>query len=96
MHGMDIPLVFDNIAQPGSQTGAGADAQKAADHMSSALLAFARTGNPNHAGLPEWRPYTPPDRATMLFDAEAKLENDPRGAERRLFAQVPYIQRGTY
>ena len=96
MHGMDIPLVFDNIAQPGSQTGVGAEAQKAADHMSSALLAFARSGNPNHAGLPEWRPYTLPDRATMLFDAEAKLANDPRGAERRLFAQVPYIQRGTY
>ena len=96
MHGMDIPLVFDNIAQPGSQTGVGADAQKAADLMSSALLAFARSGNPNHAGLPEWRPYTLPDRATMLFDAEAKLANDPRGAERRLFAQVPYIQRGTY
>jgi para-nitrobenzyl esterase len=36
------------------------------------------------------------DRATMLFDAEAKLKHDPRGAERRLFAQVPHIQRGTY
>ena len=96
MHGMDIPLVFDNIAQPGSLTGAGADAQKTADYMSSALLAFARTGNPDHAGLPEWPPYTLSDRATMLFDAEPKLAHDPRGAERRLFAQVPYIQRGTY
>jgi para-nitrobenzyl esterase len=96
MHGMDIPLAFDNIAQPGSHTGAGEDAQRVADHMSGALLAFARTGNPNHGGLPELRPYTLPDRATMLFDAEANLEHDPRGAERRLFAQVPYIQRGTY
>ncbi len=96
MHGMDIPLVFDNVAQPGSLTGAGSDAQKTADYMSSALLAFARTGNPDHAGLPEWPPYTPSDRATMLFDAEPKLAHDPRGAERRLFAQVPYIQRGTY
>lgn len=96
MHTMDIPLVFDNIAQPGSRTGTSAEAQRAADAMSDALLAFARTGSPNHAKLSEWRPYTLPDRATMVFDAESKLVNDPRGAERRLFDSVPYIQRGTY
>jgi para-nitrobenzyl esterase len=96
MHTMDIPLVFDNIAQPGSRTGTSDEAQRAADTMSSALIAFARTGNPNDPKVPEWRPYTLADRATMVFDAESKLENDPRGAERRLFAKVPYIQRGTY
>ena len=64
--------------------------------MSNALIAFARTGDPNHAGLPAWRPYTLAERQTMLFDAAPKVENDPRGAERRLFASVPYIQRGTY
>ena len=96
MHTMDIPLVFDNIAQPGSRTGSNAEAQRTADRMSNALIAFARTGDPNHAGLPAWRPYTLAERQTMLFDAAPKVENDPRGAERRLFASVPYIQRGTY
>jgi len=96
MHTMDIPLIFDNIAQPGSLTGTTPEAQRTADAMSEALIAFARTGNPNHKGLPEWRPYTLPERATMLFDAETKLANDPRGDERRLFEKVPYIQRGTY
>ena len=96
MHAMDIPLVFDNIAQPGSRTGTGADAQKTADQMSDAFIAFARTGNPNHAGLPQWRPYELNTRSTMVFNAQSQLVDDPRGAERRLFAQVPYIQRGTY
>lgn len=96
MHTMDIPLVFDNIAQPGSRTGVTAEAQKTADQMSDAFIAFARTGNPNHAGLPHWRPYELNNRSTMIFNAESKLADDPRGAERRLFAQVPYIQRGTY
>jgi len=96
MHTMDIPLVFDNIAQPGSLTGTDAAAQKVADRMSDAFVAFARSGDPNHAGLPQWRPYDLSTRATMLFDVEAKLAEDPRGGERRLFAQVPYIQRGTY
>ena len=57
MHTMDIPLVFDNIAQPGSLTGTDAKAQKVADRMSDAFIAFARSGDPNHAGLPQWRPY---------------------------------------
>jgi para-nitrobenzyl esterase len=96
MHTMDIPLVFDNIAQPGALTGKDADAQKTADQMSEAFIAFARTGNPAHAGIPEWTPYELPSRATMVFDAKSQLVNDPRGEERKLFAQVPYIQRGTY
>jgi para-nitrobenzyl esterase len=96
MHTMDIPLVFDNIAQPGSLTGKDAAAQKVAARMSDAFIAFARTGDPNHAGLPQWRPYDLGTRATLLFDVESKLAEDPRGGERRLFAQVPYIQRGTY
>jgi para-nitrobenzyl esterase len=96
MHGMDIPLVFDNISQPGSPSGKDADAQKAADQMSEAFIAFARTGNPENANIPEWKPYELPDRATMVFDTTSQLVNDPRSDERKLFAQVPYIQRGTY
>lgn len=96
MHTMDIPLVFDNIAQPGSLTGKDANAQKAADQMSEAFIAFARTGNPAHAGIPEWQPYELPSRATMVFDVKSQLIDDPRSEERKLFAQVPYIQRGTY
>lgn len=96
MHTMDIPLVFDNISQPGSLTGTDERAQRVADHMSDAFIAFARTGNPNHAGGPEWRPYELNTRSTMLFDVASRLAQDPRSGERKLFAQVPYIQRGTY
>jgi para-nitrobenzyl esterase len=31
----------------------------------------------------------------MVFNVESRLEDDPRGAERRLFAKVPFIQQGT-
>jgi para-nitrobenzyl esterase len=94
-HGLDIPLVFDNIAQPGSLTGTGADAQRVADQMSEAFLAFARSGDPNHASLPRWEPYEMTRRQTMVFDVPSQLVDDPRGAERRLFAKVPYVQPGT-
>ena len=94
-HALDIPLVFDNIAQPGSRTGTGAQAQQVADQMSQALLAFARQGDPNHAGLPRWRPYALEARETMVFDERSRMETDPRGGERRLYERVPFVQRGT-
>ncbi|MDR6842788.1 para-nitrobenzyl esterase [Pseudoxanthomonas sacheonensis] len=94
-HALDIPLVFDNIAQPGSRAGSGAQAQRVADQMSRALLAFARQGDPNHAGLPRWRPYALEARETMVFDVTSRMENDPRGGERRLYQRAPFIQRGT-
>ncbi|WP_315388415.1 carboxylesterase/lipase family protein [uncultured Stenotrophomonas sp.] len=94
-HTLDIPLVFDNTRAAGSRTGNDADAQRMADVMSEALLAFARTGNPNHGGLPQWEQYGLERRQTMVFDARSRQEDDPRGGERRLYQQAPFVQRGT-
>ena len=94
-HTHDIPLMFGTLTAPGSITGDGDDAQRVSSTMQQALLAFARGGDPNYSGLPRWEPYTLPRRATMVFDLRSRLEDDPRGAERRLFAKVPFIQQGT-
>jgi para-nitrobenzyl esterase len=95
-HTLDIPLVFDNNRQPGSRTGNGGEGQRVAAMMSDALLAFARTGNPNHAGLPSWETYALQRRQTMLFAADSRQADDPRGGERQLYQQAPFIQRGTF
>ena len=95
-HTLDIPLVFNNIDATGSKTGVDARAQKVSMMMCDALIQFAKTGNPNHVRMPRWSPYTLPHRGTMIFDVAPRLTNDPRSFERTLFAQVPYIQRGTY
>ncbi|MEO6103946.1 MAG: carboxylesterase family protein, partial [Pseudoxanthomonas sp.] len=94
-HTLDIPLVFDNIAQPGSRTGTSAEAQRMVDQMSGMLLALARHGDPNHVGIPHWEPYSLQHRETLLFDLPSHLENDPRGGERKLYQRAPFIQRGT-
>ena len=93
-HTSDIPLMLDNVAAEGSGA-VGPDAQAMADRMSDALLAFARTGNPNHADLPRWTPYSLARRETMIMDLPPRMENDPRGDERRFFGRIPYIQPGT-
>jgi para-nitrobenzyl esterase len=50
--------------------------------MSATWVAFARSGNPNHKGLPQWQPFSMRDRTTMIFDRECKAVNDPYREER--------------
>ena len=93
-HASDIQLVFDNIAKPGA-TATGPQAQPMADIMSETFIHFARTGDPNNKLIPRWQPYTIPRRQTMVFNTPPHAEDDPRGAERQIFAKVPYIQAGS-
>ncbi len=94
-HTMDIPLVFGTLGASGSQTGTAADAQAASKAMQDSFVAFAITGDPDHAGMAHWPRYDRARRATMIFDARSRVEDDPRRWERELFARVPYIQPGT-
>jgi para-nitrobenzyl esterase len=53
-HAVEIPLVFDTVGASASMLGEDTTApQKLADRMSEAWLAFARTGNPNTAAIPD-------------------------------------------
>ena len=94
MHTDDIPLALDNVMATGSRAQ-GPQAQGMADRLSRAFVALARDGDPNHTGLPAWTPYDLSRRQTMIMDEPARMEDDPRGGERRLFAAIPYIQPGT-
>jgi para-nitrobenzyl esterase len=86
MHCMELPFVFDHPDLIASMTGAGADRDALATNMSEAWVAFARSGNPNHRGIPRWNPWTPTEWPTMVFDREIAALNDPWGDERRALA----------
>ena len=94
-HGLDVPFIFDNAAITPHMVGAGADQLALAAKMSDAWIAFARTGNPNVKGMPEWPAFDLKRRATMVFDSQIRVVDDPRGNERLWFGQVPYVQPGT-
>ena len=81
-HFMEVPFVFDNVDKAEVLIGKGADLQPLADKVSNAWAAFARNGNPNHVGLPHWLAYDTTTRATMIFNDECKIENDPGKDER--------------
>jgi para-nitrobenzyl esterase len=88
-HVVDVPFVFDNLDQAGVDLFLGpldGAAQRLAAATSGAWLAFARSGRPGHEGLPDWAPYTPERRATMVLAADrCELVDDPGAAERALW-----------
>ena len=59
-----------------------------ADKMAAAWVAFAKTGNPNAAGLPEWPAFTSETCATMIFDQQCRVENDPLRELRMLWEET--------
>ena len=87
-HCIDIPFAFNNVDVAASMTGGGQDRYALADAVSGAFAAFARGGDPNHAGIPRWDRFDSNRRATLIFDNEPRLIDDPHGAERRAIAEL--------
>jgi len=81
-HALAIPLVFDNVETARNFVGRGDEPQTLAEQMSEAWLAFARTGDPNTPGLPDWPAYDAAARATMVFDVDSRIVKDPYSAVR--------------
>lgn len=96
-HTLEIPFVLANVDEAKAMTGTAQNRLALQDRMSTAWAAFARTGNPNHKGLPNWPAFVTKTRATMVFDDTCKVVNDPNGAERvalaSLTARVPDEER---
>jgi len=83
-HSCEIAFVFDNADLCVNLSGGLPESLTLAERVSGAWVNFARKGDPNHAGLPRWAPYTTDRRATMVFDTRCEVRNDPEGEGRRL------------
>ena len=91
-HATEIWYKFDNVDLETPKDAAGptligddSDRKKAALNMSQMWATFARTGHPEAKGQPSWPAYDRQTRATMMIDAECKVENDPFGLERAMW-----------
>lgn len=92
-HAVDVGPSMHEIR--GALQGPNANSQRLADEISSALVAFAATGDPNGKLLPHWSPYEPQRRTTMVFDDPAShVADDYRGAFRKLWAGQPVAAAG--
>lgn len=89
-HALDVPFMWNTLDQPGATVflGEGPRPQALAEAMHDAWWHFARTGDPNHDGLPVWPAYEPALRPTMDFGDTVQVIHDPASAERSLWSGV--------
>jgi para-nitrobenzyl esterase len=86
-HGLEVPFTMDNV-ESATALSASPTSRALATSMSSAWIAFARSGAPAAKTLPTWPKYTTRDRATMILDHRPRVVSDPFG-ERSLWEGVP-------
>jgi len=75
-HCAELAFCFDNTVRCENMTGRSAEAQVLADKVSDAWIHFARTGDPNHPGLPHWPAFNTKDKSTMVFDNTCVARNN--------------------
>ena len=80
-HCAEMAYAFDNVDRCLNATGGTAEARALSAKMADAWIAFARTGDPNHKGLPHWPPVSGTATPNMLFDAACTVKDEPDRAE---------------
>jgi para-nitrobenzyl esterase len=89
-HTSEIPYVWDSLAASKPMVGEITPAKQAlADKCSAYWANFAKTGDPNGAGLTRWEPFTLETRATLVVSPDDKfaMVNDPWGTTRKAVAE---------
>jgi len=88
-HALEIPFVFNNVGPLTARLAPDKpDVLALAHSMSDRWIAFARTGDPNSNEAPRWTPYAAAERATMVFNRESRVEQDPNQAEREAIDNI--------
>jgi para-nitrobenzyl esterase len=87
-HCAELAFVFDNTDRCAAMTGGTTEARALAAKVADAWIAFARSGNPSHAGLPAWPAFQPDTGPVMVFDNACRVANDPDREARRVFATL--------
>ena len=72
-HSSDIPFFFHNTDKV-EVCGIPGVSDELENKMFGALMAFAKTGDPNHAELPRWDAVTQKNEPTMIFDRKCEVK----------------------
>ena len=87
-HCSEIPFVFYNTDVSAFATGGGPGPRELAAKVSDAWINFARKGDPNHTGLPNWPKYDAANGPVMIFDNTCEVKNDPDRDLRKVVAEA--------
>lgn len=89
-HALDLPFVFGTYFVPGQDkfAGTGPAVAKLSGQMMDAWVAFAKTGNPEHGGIGDWKPYDTASRKTMIFGKQTGQVQAPFEEERAVWFEM--------
>ncbi|MFZ9660785.1 MAG: carboxylesterase/lipase family protein [Chitinophagaceae bacterium] len=74
LHCMELPFCFYNISRCAEMTGGTKEALELSAKVSDAWINFAKTGNPNHKGLPNWPAFNTTNTSTMHFNNKCEVK----------------------
>jgi len=86
-HCSELPFAFDNAELCEHMTGGGEAAHMLAGRVSQAWVNFARSGNPNHSGLPAWKRFDANSKTTMVFNDRCEAKDNLDTAQLALVKQ---------
>jgi para-nitrobenzyl esterase len=88
-HTMEIPFMLYSYDKVRTFVGPGPGPKHMADQIGGAWVAFARTGKPDHPGIPHWPAFNTTDRPVMVFDITSQVVNDPLSEVRMTLETTP-------
>ena len=92
-HTAEIPYVFDHITMDPSQFE---ERDRALSRiMAGAWVQFAKAGNPNGAGLPQWPAYRSPDYRVLQYGDDLTVRSNNRDPQMDFFQRVLETMRGS-
>ena len=77
-HCADVPYVFHNTEMVPAVNVQGVT-ERLQEQIFGCVMAFARTGDPNHAGIPHWDASAPGQEHVMFFGGSVKQKTNPDG-----------------
>ncbi|MGH7024313.1 MAG: carboxylesterase/lipase family protein [Caulobacteraceae bacterium] len=83
-HTMEIPFMLYSFDKVRTFVGPGPQPRRMADQLCGAWVAFARTGRPDGPLTPHWPPYDASRRATMVFNLQSRIVDDPNSEVRKI------------
>ena len=84
-HGSEVSFVFNTLnARWGPPSEPTVTEKELAKTMNSYWANFAKTGNPNGAGLPNWLPYNNKNQDMLDIELDGKIISKPDPRKRRL------------
>jgi para-nitrobenzyl esterase len=99
-HSMELPFIFDSFDRMPSNVFYNdknvAPAQKLEKVMQGYWVNFAKTGNPNGGGLPDWPAFAPDARMVKIFDDDVRTEKSGIGDRCEFWEKHPMNERPSF